>query len=291
MAWPTSQSRTKRNRYAVTPLLVTCIVLRRLASACRWSDLESLLCLHTSHLSEIFWEGLMNFVSHRASLLMDDVQKPFWNTRYNMYAEAVSLKSNALSNVVASLDGTNQAISRPSGREIDQRVAYNGHKRKHCLKYQDLTTACGLAMHLADPTEGRRHDWTLYLSSGLDSTLGPAFLHDGKQFVAYGDARYSTRPYLYVPFSGSHLTPERRAFNTAMEKSRVTEEWYFCEVKRYWTMLDVKRSLRVKECGVGALYISGVLLTNLRNCCHPNSISQYFACLPPSMAEYVNHRN
>ena len=101
MAWPASQSRTKRNRYSVTPLLVTCIVLRRLASACRWSDLESLFCLHTSHLSEIFWEGLMNFVSHLAILLMDDVHELFWKTRYNMYAEAVSLKSNALNNVVA----------------------------------------------------------------------------------------------------------------------------------------------------------------------------------------------
>ena len=96
---------------------------------------------------------------------------------------------------------------------------------------------------------------------------------------------------MYVPFSGSHLTPERRTFNTAMEKSRVTVEWYFREVRRYWTIFDLKRNLRVKEFGVGALYIAGVLLTDLRNCCYPNSISQFFACLPPSMAEYVNHRN
>ena len=130
----------------------------------------------------------MNLVSHRAGLLMDDVHKPFWKTRYNMYADAVSLKSNALNNVVAFLDGTKLAIARPSGRDIDQGVAYNGHKRKHCLKYQALTTPCGWSMHLAGPMEGRRHDWTLYLSSGLDSTLGPTFLHDGKQFVAYGDS-------------------------------------------------------------------------------------------------------
>ena len=126
----------------------------------------------------------MNFVWHRAGLLMYDVHTPFWKTRYNMYADAVSLKSNALKNVVALSDGTNLEIARLSGRDIDhQRVACNGHKRKHSLKYQALTTSCGLAMHLAGAMEVRRRDWTLYLSSGIDSTLGPTYFFASKYFM------------------------------------------------------------------------------------------------------------
>ena len=41
-----------------------------------------------------------------------------------------------------------------------QRVAYNGHKRKHAMKFQGVTSPCGLALHLSGPLEGRRHEWT-----------------------------------------------------------------------------------------------------------------------------------
>ena len=50
MSWPLNRKRTKRNRYSVTPLLATCVVLRRLASATRWRDLEEVFCRHTSQL-------------------------------------------------------------------------------------------------------------------------------------------------------------------------------------------------------------------------------------------------
>ena len=273
MSWPLNRKRTKHNRYSVTPLLATCVVLRRLASATRWRDLEQIFGGHKSQLSEIFWEALMVFVSERVGLVMDIVCAPFWSGLYSGYANAVYCKSNALENVVAFIHGTNLKIARPSGDHILQRVAYNGHKRSRAIKFQAPTTPCGMCMHLAGPMEKRRHDWTLYMSSGLNNTLQQAFFYDGKQFVAFGDSGYSARCFLYVPFSGSNLCEARSALNKAMAKSRAVE-WFFIEVKRYWTLVDFKRKMRVRESAVGAMYIAAVILTNVWNCCYPNTISQ-----------------
>ena len=58
VGWPWTINTTKRNRYACDPVLVTCIIMRRISSPSRWSDLEILFGRHASQLSESFWEGL-----------------------------------------------------------------------------------------------------------------------------------------------------------------------------------------------------------------------------------------
>ena len=155
-------------------------------------------------------------------------------------------KSNALDSVVVFIDETNLAVSRPSGENIDQRVLYNGQTRKHCIKFQALTTPCVMAMLVAEPIEIRPHDWTLYLQSGLETTLGQLLEFEGKCFMIYGDSGYSARYFLYLPFNGSNLSDAQKAFNTAMAKSRVTVEWYFRDVE-YCSLYAVFR-LRWLNC-------------------------------------------
>lgn len=79
---------------------------------------------------------------------------------------------------VGFVDGTELRIARPSGSMI-QRAAYNGHKRKHSLKYQAVNTLDGMIAHLHGPFEGWRRDWTLYVRSKLYETL-PKLLEVGK---------------------------------------------------------------------------------------------------------------
>ena len=138
IAWPEAKQRTERNHYAVTPLLVTCVVLRRLASPTRWAELELLFGLQTSQLSGVFWEEMQHFLAERSELILGQPVGSFWEPRFEEYGEAVEKKSNALENVVAFIDGTNLAVSRPSGENVDQRVLCNGHKRKQCIKFQAL---------------------------------------------------------------------------------------------------------------------------------------------------------
>jgi hypothetical protein len=135
IAWPAHRFASTRNRYSVTPLLATCIVLRRLSTPCRWRDLEPLFGKHTSQLSEIFWECIENFLSIRENLITGELHRGFLADNASRYAQAVHSKSNGLDNCVGFIDGTVLGIARPGDPDL-QRVAYNGHKKKHALKFQ-----------------------------------------------------------------------------------------------------------------------------------------------------------
>lgn len=290
MAWPEEKRKTSMNGYSVNPLLATCVVLRRLTTPDRWCDLECLFGKFSSQLAEIFRDGLNHFVRARSNLLTSVIPKAFIAGRSQAYASAVFEKSGCMDNCVAFIDGTVIGISRPGGGEIHQRVVYNGHKRKHALKFQAVTTPDGLCIHLHGPEVGRRHDMFLYASSGMDAQLLDVMTVNGKQFIVYGDSGYSWRVYLEVPFAGANLSAVQKAFNKAMSAVRISVEWYFKCVKQLWSFVDSKRKLRVRQMPVGLVYQAAVLLTNLHNCIQPNEISQYFACVPPSLEAYINER-
>ena len=48
--------------------------------------------------------------------------------------------------------------------------------------------------------------------------------------------------------------------------------------------------MRTGESPIGALYIAAMLLKNLRNYVYPNSISQYTLCAPPTLEDYLDHK-
>ncbi|CAN0383785.1 unnamed protein product [Pylaiella littoralis] len=62
------------------------------------------------------------------------------------------------------IDGTVRGIARP---KRDQRLFYNGHKRKHAMKFQGVITPDGLFVDLWGPVVGTRHDSYLLEQSGL----------------------------------------------------------------------------------------------------------------------------
>jgi hypothetical protein len=102
------------------------------------------------------------------------------------------------SSCVGFIDGTVIGISRP-GNSFQQRAAYNGHKRKHALKFQALMSPDGLILHAAGPLEGRRHDWTLYMRSGLDEELEGGLCIADTQYCIHGDSGYNRRAWMEIP--------------------------------------------------------------------------------------------
>lgn len=290
VSWPPFKSHTCRNRFAVTPLLATCIILRRLSSPARWKDLEMLFGKHSSQLSEIFWEGLEHMLHDRLHLITGPINQEFMIEKAPIYAQSVYEKCQALTNCVGFIDGTVIGISRPKGNAM-QKVAYNGHKRKHALKFQAVNTPDGLIMHVYGPIEGRRHDWTMYTRSGLDEHLPDLLGINGVQYCLFGDSGYNRRWFMEVPFQGSNISPNQIAFNKAMSAARITVEWIFKEVKLYFTAVDFKRKMKVFESPVGSLYLAAMLLSNMRNCVYRNQISKYFKCLPPTLEEYLIHKD
>jgi nuclease HARBI1 len=113
---------------------------------------------------------------------------------------------------------------------------------------------------------------------------------NGNQYCIYGDSGYNLRPFMEIPYQGSNFSEEQKYLNKAMSASRITVEWIFKEVKQYWSAMDYKRKLRVKECPVGSLYIAAMLLTNFRNCVYPNPTAQNFSCRPLTLDEYLEHK-
>lgn len=230
------------------------------------------------------------FLEARLYLLTSELNADYIAAKAPAFASAIHAKSNALDNCVGFIDGTVIKVARPGTNGL-QNVVYNGHKRTHALKFQGLTTPDGMFLHVYGPVEGRRHDWTLYTRSNLDAQLENALLVGSRRFCIYGDSGYNARDYMEVPLQGANLSDNQKAFNTAMSGSRVTVEWMFKEVKLYWGKMDFKRKLRIRESPVGALYLSAMLLTNIRNCLYPNQTAQYFKVAPPSLEEYLQSRD
>jgi len=100
------------------------------------------------------------FLRFKATLMKRDISKKFMVESSPIYADTIQQRCQALQNCFGSVDGTVIAVSRPGDHEA-QNMAYNGHKRKHALRYQAITTADGLILHAYGSLEGHRHDWIL----------------------------------------------------------------------------------------------------------------------------------
>lgn len=290
LSWSLQKLRTSTSRYSVTPLLATCIILRRLCTPCRWSDLEMTFFKHASQLSEIFWDGIVSFVDDRKLLLSGPIPSSYISPKAADMALAIQQVTNALPNCIGFVDGSLYQISRPGGPNLLQNVCYNGHKRHHGIKFQAVVTPDGMIVHFAGPMEGRRHDWALYLASGIDESLSNGLLIDGVQYCIFGDAAYDERPYLYTPAQGGDLSDAQKAFNRAMSRARVTVEWSFRKMKSLWAVLDFHRKLKIRESPVSYIVYAVALLHNAHNCLHRNEVSRFFNCPPPSFREYLEQR-
>ena len=116
-----------------------CILLKRFAYPCRYSDLIPRFGRSKPELCLICNEVMRFVVGSHGYLLTSFDQE---------YASAVYEKSHALGNCWGFVDGTVRAICRP---EQNQKTVYNGHKRVHALKYQSVIATNGLIANLFGP--------------------------------------------------------------------------------------------------------------------------------------------
>jgi hypothetical protein len=205
------------------------LVCRRMAEPCRWSTIQGEFRRSVASLSRIFI-CTISFLYHkhkdRLFLNMNVLRK-----RINEYCEATRLKGSPLRTCFGFIDGTKHVISRPAPRkegnrkENLQRSVFSGHKRNHCFNWQGICTPDGLCISLYGPLEGRKHDSTVFVSSGIHNIFQEDQLFNGK--VLYGDAGYPVLNHLVAPFGGASLTPEEEVFNTLMSSCRQSVEWLF----------------------------------------------------------------
>lgn len=125
-----------------------CMLLRRLAYPCRYSDIIPRFGRPTPVLSMVT-NKVLDFVyethGHRITEWNHALLEP---VKLQAYADAVYAKGAALDNCFGFIDGTVRPISRP--RE-HQRLVYNGHKRVHSLKFQSLALPNGIIANMYGP--------------------------------------------------------------------------------------------------------------------------------------------
>ncbi len=125
-----------------------CMLLRRMAYPCRYSDLIPRfgrlvpeICMITMKVADFLYEN-------RRYKIME------WNNTVlnpeclERYATAIHLRGGALGNCFGFVDDTVRPICQPNA---NQRQVYNGHKRVHALKFQSVAIPNGLIANLYGP--------------------------------------------------------------------------------------------------------------------------------------------
>lgn len=278
---------TRRCGYCCDLVTAACIVMRRLASPCRWHDLEDTFGMRYYVLSEVFWEALEGFIEGHGHLLQS-FRHDLMTERAHIYAESITAQGSPLDSCVGFIDCTKIQMHRPGALNANQRVVYSGHKRSHCLVYQSISTPDGLIFHMFGPEVGRRHDITLYRQAGMDDILRDSLLIDDRQFYIYGDPAYILRPWLQVAFNTSFSNASHLNHNASMSSVRESVEWSYKDLKQMWTSQDYKRMLKVRKARVSLMYIGAALLWNFKVCLqHGGEVQSYFCCPPPSLSRYL----
>ncbi|XP_028415379.1 uncharacterized protein LOC114538401 [Dendronephthya gigantea] len=262
-----------------------CILLKRLAYPCRYCDMVPRFGRSVPDLCKIT-HLILNHIYVRKSHLLQRWDSPFLTQdSLQTYANVIHAKGAPLSNCFGFIDGTVRPICRPGKH---QRDVYNGHKRVHSIKFQSIVIPNGLIANLSGPWEGRKHDAGMLAESGLMRDLERiAYSPTGETLCIYGDPAYPLRVYLQAPFRDANLTDEMKAYNKAMNSVRVSVEWLFGEIVKYFRCTDFKRGLQLRLSPIGKIYIVCAILQNAHACLYGNIVSEYFQLQPPTLEEYL----
>lgn len=107
------------------------------------------------------------------------------------------------------------------------------------------------------------------------------FARDDTPLCLYGDSAYPLRVHLQQPFRNyDALTDNMRQYNKAMNAVRVSVEWSFGEITKYFKFVDRKQPLKIRLSPTGKICIVCVLLQNSLACLYGNIVSEYFVNLP-----------
>ncbi|ETN01891.1 hypothetical protein PPTG_23979 [Phytophthora nicotianae INRA-310] len=221
-----------------TPSTIQLQCLIRLVPV-RWEDVREFFGRSPSGLSNIFLHQLDVLEAQYADLVL--LTHEIAASRLFEYARAVFDVGSPYTNIWAFIDGTVRGICRPTSRRrgrkknklLDQQSVYNGHKRKHALKFQTLVTPNGLISHLCGPYPGRNHDIKTYRESDLSTIIRNDLRF--REYRNFGDCAYGRGDVLISPFDGAigNLTPEQRHINSALSKIRVSVEWPYAQIVNY----------------------------------------------------------
>lgn len=259
------------------------IFLCRLAYPNRLSHLVPVFGRSESYISRVV-NFILDFLYNKYEHLIRNIDQPYLDLQH--MADAVASIA-PLKNCIGFVDGTVRGMCRPT---YDQRVCFNGHKRKHAIKFQGLMAPNGLFIAMHGPYAGRRHDAFIFGESGIEGQLvNLPRMADGTRYCIYGDAGYGRLGQLVAPYRGNQLTPEQERFNRAMSGARQSVEFGFGKIEKYWAFCDFKKNLKLYLQPIGKYYLVATLLTNCHTCLYRSNINSLFDSQPPTIDQYLGN--
>lgn len=260
-----------------------CVLLKRLAFPCRYTDMVLRFGRNPTELCLIF-NNVLDYVYDNHHHRLSSWNQPFLSQQMlQRYAQAIYDQGAPLPNCFGFVDGTLRPIARP---KRNQRVVYNGHKRVHGIKFQSVVLPNGLIGNLNGPYEGRRHDSTMLYQSGLLVDLQRNAWANGQPLCIYGDPAYPLSIHLQAPFRNANLTAQMAEFNRRMSEVRVSVEWMFGTISNYYKFIDFKKQSKMGLSPVGKIYLVCAILQNAHSCIYGNQVSEYFNLSPPALQDY-----
>lgn len=268
------------NKSVVSGLEALIFALVRLSYPNRLTQHIDVFGRSSSMLSRIF-NTVVSDIYERSQRVMCLLNKT--HTNLEELAGLVEAKC-PLSSCVAFVDGTVRGVCRPKQW---QETVYNGHKRKHAIKYQSVMTPDGL-ITLHGPYPGRRHDAFLFQESGVTEQLSTLPLRpDGTKYVIYGDPAYAITDQVICPYPTVNITAEQQLFNDSMKDVRESVEYGFGKVTQYFAYIDFCKGQRLLLQPVGKHYFVASLFTNCHTCLYGSAVNAIFRSRAPDLADYL----
>ena len=261
-----------------------CILLKRLAFPCRYTDMVPSFGRNPTEICLIFNTVLDYVYLHHHHRLKSWIQNVLQPAMLQLYAAQIHAKGAPLQNCFGFVDGTLLRITRPT---VNQRLVYNGHKRVHGIKFQSISLPNGIIANLTGPFEGQRHDSTMLHQSGVLRELQQIAWNNGQPLCIYGDPAYPLSLHIQTPYNRArNLTQHQQNYNKAMSEVRVSVEWLFGDIKNYFKFIDFKKLLKIGCSSVGKFYLVSGLMQNAHTCLYGNMVSSYFELESPTLNEY-----
>ena len=135
------ESFTCYQRSVASGMEALCILLRRLAYPCRYSDMLPRFGRPVPVLSMVSNQVLDYICDVHSRRITQWNHEIFSQQVLQLYSDAIAAKEAALNNCFGFVDGTVRPICWPGEH---QRAVYNGHKRVHALKFQCVALPSGL---------------------------------------------------------------------------------------------------------------------------------------------------
>lgn len=307
---------TPRRKYRYDAQTALCVLLWRLSYMNKWDHAVPVFGRCISSMSEITQYLLIHIAQRFQHLL----RLPAYYTRpanLRYFADVIYGKGGALSNCIGFIDGTIRRICRPL---YMQQACYNGFKKYHALKWQNVVAPDGMIIHQYGPAEGRRSDIWLLRESGIrealrercrflltpgnedlhrpaDPEAPSAVLEDAGtryiQYAVFGDKGYitlddATLIASYKRQAGEELTASQLRFNKAMSRVRMAVEWGFLKILTVFGYLRNHCEMKIWNAPVAPYYVVASILTNCHNTLYRNQTSKYYNVLPPTLEAYLS---